>query len=454
MKRALLCALLTIVAAAAEAPGLLVKPVILPPEAKFSVRHPSGRMLPGGPDPRAQLVSGTEFVIRDIGGERGVVVAARCSGYEDFEKSYALTQGKDYWDPALPGWRIPIEMTPVGPLNFIRHQFRFHGGTAWSVVAGLGLILLIPIVYWARKASRAGAQVKEQETLAWQARLKVQELEDKYNPDLTGKEIGEYLLVRKLGEGAYAQVYEARHKVYQDAFAVKLIHRHAADEQTLRRVHRELEIGRTLNHPNLVRIVAFGDFHGAPYLVMDYVDGPTLSQVLEKPLPQKEVLRLFRQMCQGVAYAHSHGVIHRDLKPDNMILTPAGVLKILDFGVARPVQDLANLTATGQGLGTPAYMAPEQLLGNPSLASDVYALGVILFLLLTSRLPFAGQHASDVLSAHLVEKAPAPSSLVPEIPPELDLLCLSMLEKSVAHRIASVDEVLERLDYLENEGGL
>jgi eukaryotic-like serine/threonine-protein kinase len=233
-------------------------------------------------------------------------------------------------------------------------------------------------------------------------------------------------------------------------FALKILRSHVEDEQARSRVYRELEIGRTLNHPNLVRIVGFGDHLGSPYLVMDYIEGPTLTKVLEKRiLAQGEVLGLFRQMCEGVAYAHRLGVIHRDLKPDNMILTSDGTLKILDFGVARPVGVDSKLTGTGQGIGTPAFMAPEQLLGSPTLESDIYALGVILFMLLTSRLPFDTDDCTDVLAAHLSQKAPPPSSLVPEIHPELDALCQQMLAKHLEERIRSVDLVLKRLEALE-----
>jgi len=231
-------------------------------------------------------------------------------------------------------------------------------------------------------------------------------------------------------------VFLARHREFGDVFALKILRPYLVEAATIQRISRELEIGIRLKHVGLVRIVAFGTFHEAPYLVMDYVEGETLAAVLERgPLEVPRALDLMILICEGVAYAHQEGVMHRDLKPENIMLTAGGGLKVLDFGVARPTGDWATLTGTGQAIGTPAYMAPEQLLGNPGFASDIYALGVILFVMLRGQLPFVG---GDVVAAHLSEKAPPLESGLEG----LDDLCASMLEKSLSQRVGRLDQVL------------
>lgn len=317
---------------------------------------------------------------------------------------------------------------------------RFHP------VASLGIAgLLLGIM--ASRVRKYGRHATISASVADQLRLQAETLLEQNDPDLSGRRLDDYRLLRKLGEGASAQVYLAQHQGSGRAFAVKLLRRNLVDEDMKKRVLRELEVGGSLQHPNLVGIAGYGTHEGAPYLVLEYAEGETLDAVLSRrTLAEIEALQLFRQICQGVAYAHERGVMHRDLKPENMILSPAGELKILDFGVARMVNVSVHLTSTGQAIGSPAFMAPEQLMGKPGLSSDVYALGVVLFLLLTGRLPFDYKEGSDVLSAHLTRPAPKPSTVKPGLPAQLDALCLSMLEKGVDKRIASVSLVIERLD--------
>lgn len=440
--------LLLTLAVAAEPAPLVVKPQVVPPEARFSVRHTSGVSLPGGPDSRALLPSGTEFWATPVQGERGIILHVEHPGYQPYEQAFSLAQGQKYWVEARHGWVIPIELVPDSPISSLRHQFRFHPAVVWLGLGALGFMLGFPLWSYRSRALSDSYRARLRESAAEQIRREAQEMKEKYDPDLVGREIGEYKVLRKLGEGSYAQVFLAQHMSFGDQFALKVIRPYMVDYQTIKRIHRELEIGRNLTHPNLVRIAAFGDYQGAPYLVMDYVDGETLTSRLHRDLDRREALRLFRQICEGVAHAHGQGVIHRDLKPDNIMLTRGGDLKVLDFGVARPTEDRAKLTGTGQAIGTPAYMAPEQLLGNATLRSDVYALGVILFLMLTGRLPFENNDSMDVVSAHLSERAPSLSQFVEDIPPALESLVHAMLEKSASKRIAGVKEVMERLDQI------
>ncbi|MBX3171597.1 MAG: serine/threonine protein kinase [Candidatus Eremiobacteraeota bacterium] len=400
----------------------MVRVEVVPPEAGFYVRHSSGAAMPGGPDPRAVLPSGSEFIAHAVNGERGITLAARLPGYEDFERTYPLAQGKEYWTGS--GWRIGVELRPLGALSTFKHNLRFHPLPIYAGMAGLLVMVVLPLV---RTRRTAVALRREKEYL-----------QDRYEQDLVGREVDSYFIESKLGEGSYAQVFLARHKDFGDVFALKILRPYLVEAASLQRIHRELDIGRRLKHPCLVRIVAFGIFHEAPYLVMDYVSGETLAAVLERgPLEVARAVELLALMCEGVEYAHAEGVMHRDLKPDNIMLTASG-LKVLDFGVARPSGDWATLTGTGQAIGTPAYMAPEQLLGNPCFASDVYALGVILFMMIRGVLPFGG---GDVVAAHLSSPAPPlDSGLL-----WLDELCASMLEKSVSRRIPSVRSVLQSL---------
>jgi hypothetical protein len=393
----------------------LVRVDLVPPEAHFSVRHSSGAALPGGPLPGALLPSGSEFLARPLDGERGVIVAVREPGYEEFEGNFPLAQGKGYWTGS--GWRLGIELRPLGAWNLFKHNLRFH---PLPIYAGLGCLVAMLVGFVRPRPARVVS-------------------EDGYERDLVGREVDSYVIEGRLGEGSYAQVFLARHREFGDVFALKMLRPYLEVGAGLQRISRELEIGRRLKHPNLVRIVGFGTYRESPYLVMDYVSGETLSAVLERgALPLERALELLALMCEGVEYAHSQGVVHRDLKPDNIMLPWAGGLKVVDFGVARPSGDWATLTGTGQAVGTPAYMAPEQLLGNPGFASDVYALGVILFVMIRGSLPFVGE---DVVAAHLSAPAPELASGLDW----LDELCASMLEKSVARRVPSVSAVLEVL---------
>lgn len=427
---------------AAAQTGPVVQPVIVPPEAQFSYRHPA--QPPGAAS--APVASGTSVVAPTQGGSRGITVTVHLPGYQDLETTIPLARENQYWDASLNGWRVPLELTPDGPYNMVRHQVRFH---PFASLAGATLLLALLGSGFMRYRRHEAIS----ETVAEQLRVQAEALREHHDPDLTGRRIEDYRLLRKLGEGASAQVYLAQHIGNHRPFALKLLRRNLVDEDTIKRIRREMQVGGSLQHPNLVGIAGYGTHERAPYLVMDYIEGETLDVVLERgPLAEADALALFRQMCEGVRYAHERNVMHRDLKPENMILTPDGQVKILDFGVARRVNGGAQLTATGQAIGTPAFMAPEQLMGSPGLSSDVYALGVVLFLLLTGRLPFDYREGSDVLSAHLTKPAPKPSTVKAGLSPELDDLCLAMLEKSVDNRVAGVAEVLRRVDaYLESQ---
>lgn len=419
------------------------KVLLTPPEAVFSVRHSKGIKIPGGPDPAAHLPSGSTFKVANVDGERGIIVAVHQQGYQDFEQKYALAPGKEYWDAKENTWVIPIELSPAGAFSTLSHQLRFHPLFPVLALLGLAMAIGIPLFLQLRKTDKArkAARVREQEAAI--ALKAAQEMKEENDPRLDGKTVGCYQVLRQLGEGGFATVYLVEHTEYHDQFAMKILKRGQFTDDTVSRMARELAIGRDLSHPNLVKIVAFGEHRNAPYLVMDYVQGRQIAEILEKGRPRlDETLALFEQMCEGVAYAHSLGIVHRDLKPENMILTPEGVLKILDFGIAKPVDDQEKLTKTGEAFGTPSYMSPEQLRGAPEIRTDIYALGVILFEMATGRLPFGGGEPMEIMAGHLFKPAPKMSSIVRGLPGDLETLVQAMLMKDPEQRAQKVEDVL------------
>ena len=423
MKRWLLWALLICRASAEPA----VRVEVVPPEAQFRVYDRSGAGLAGGPDPQQLLSSGTQFLSHN-GDHCGLVVSVQQPGYADFEQSYDLVRGDSRWRGT--GWVIRLELQPVGAWNVMRHQLRFHSSPLYPGLACLGLLLL-----GLNRARRRPPPLANPEP---------KPTGNDFEHGLVGLQLYGYAIEDMLGEGSYAQVFLARSLASGEAFALKILRPYLAEGTGLQRISRELEIGLRLNHPCLVRIVGSGIYRGAPYLMMDFVKGETLAALLGRErLALERAVQLLDLMCQGVEYAHAQGIMHRDLKPDNIMLMADGGLKVLDFGVARPTGDWAQLTGTGQAIGTPAYMAPEQLLGNPGFTSDIYALGIILFMMVQGRLPFSGP---DVVSDHLNTPVPPLDSGWPW----LDALFLSMLEKSQTRRVASVSAVLK---ILKDNGG-
>ncbi|WP_030178012.1 protein kinase domain-containing protein [Streptomyces sp. NRRL S-813] len=245
-----------------------------------------------------------------------------------------------------------------------------------------------------------------------------------------------YQLQELLGRGAMGEVWRAADKVLDRLVAVKLLRaEEAADAERFR---LEAQTAASLNHPNVVGMYDFGSHQDQLYLVMEFVDGWSLAQErsLRGRLDPREAAAIAAQMAAGLGAAHQHKVIHRDVKPANVMLTAERTVKIADFGIARFADAAAStLTATGKILGTADYLAPERALGRPAQpASDVYSLGCVLYQLLTGRAPFSGSTSLAVLQQH-VSAAPAPPVLLrPEIPQRLSEYVLSLLAKDPAHR--------------------
>jgi serine/threonine protein kinase len=253
---------------------------------------------------------------------------------------------------------------------------------------------------------------------------------------------GRYRLERQLGHGGMGTVYLAHDVELDRAVAVKVLAESlAGDEPFRRRFLREARMAARLSHPNVVAVYDAGEAEdGRPYIVMEYVDGSTLEG--RGPMPPPEAVGLAVQACQGLAHAHAAGLVHRDVKPHNLLLRTDGTLKVADFGIARAAEATA-LTQVGTVLGTAAYLAPEQATGGEvTPATDVYALGAVLYELLTGRPPYEPASLADL--AERPEITPV-SELAPEVSPQLEDAVMRALARNPAYRQHSADELAREL---------
>ena len=267
---------------------------------------------------------------------------------------------------------------------------------------------------------------------------------------LNGRELGHYRIVEKIGAGGMGEVYRARDQHLDRDVAIKVLPPGTLiDEHARKRFRNEAFSLSKLNHPNIATIHDFDTQQGVDFLVMEYIPGITLSENLAaRPLPEKEVLRLGVQLAEGLAAAHDHGVVHRDLKPGNLRVTSDGRLKILDFGLAklwRPVTDSAateSLSETQAMAGTLPYMAPEQLLGAEIDArTDIHAAGLVLYEMATGQRPFAEVERSQLIGAILQRSPVLPTVLNPGLSPELERIIGKCLEKGPENRYQSAKEL-------------
>jgi serine/threonine protein kinase len=269
-----------------------------------------------------------------------------------------------------------------------------------------------------------------------------------------GPRIGTVLATRYeiqsvLGEGGMGIVHKAHDRELDDLVAIKTLRYEAlsADLSLLDRLKQEIRLARRITHPNVLRTHDLGEWNGLRFLSMEFVQGPTLKQVLASGeiLPTAVGLRIAKQICSGLAAAHEAGVIHRDVKPQNIIIEPNGGLKILDFGAARLTDD-RGMTTTGTVVGTPDYMSPEQARGLPlDFRSDIYSTGVVLYEIFTGSLPFEGDSPLDVVLKHVNNAPPPPQSKHPRIGPQIAAIIMKCLEKDPAARFQSVSELCEAL---------
>lgn len=269
---------------------------------------------------------------------------------------------------------------------------------------------------------------------------------------------GKYRLENMLGEGGMAVVYRAIHISMERPVVIKIMHdRLLSDQKSLKRFEQECKVTAKINHPNVVSVFDVGFLNGnQPYLVMEYIEGQTLRDKMEQTtIAPSTTLSILIQICRGLGEAHQVGIIHRDLKPENIILQNRSErpdwVKILDFGIAHFLTDKQKLTKTGNIVGTAEYMAPEQLRNMPlDSRVDIYALGVIMFEMLTNRMPFEADTLEAVLMKQLLEKPPSVTAFKTDLPnaPGFDNILSKALEKEPDRRYQTATEMRLELEGL------
>ena len=268
-----------------------------------------------------------------------------------------------------------------------------------------------------------------------------------------GETVGPYRIIEQLGSGGMATVFKGYHPALDRYVAIKVLHQAIKqDEQFSERFKREARIVANLEHPHIIPIYDFNQYDNDSYLAMRFVEGDTLkTQIGDRLLSPQEILDLMRPVCQAVAYAHKQGVLHRDLKPSNIMVSSEGQVFVTDFGLARMVQDGETTLSQDMMIGTPQYISPEQVQPQEGRdldeRADIYSLGVILFEMLTGRVPFTADTPFATAFDHIYAPLPLPSTINPDIDQAVERLLLKALAKEPDERFAHVEEMLEALEY-------
>jgi hypothetical protein len=376
-----------------------------------------------------------------------------------------ITAGRHHVRLALPAYADSTEDMDVAPGGRTELRRRLQPSTAaaaagdhrFLLIGGVALVLL-GATAWALRRPAAMARATTAPGLpfdpsaATPARITPAGLGNPgAHKGADGRDyFGEYRLLGPLGRGGMASVYRAERGT--DVYALKRpLPAFLEEPEFLERFLREAEIGRTLHHPNIVRILERGEVGGVPFFTMELVPGETLQSLLQrvKFLEPRPATQLIVQIAEALDYAHLKGVVHRDLKPSNVMVLPDGLAKVMDYGIAR-ARRFDGLTVTGAFLGSPEYVAPETIEARGTDArSDLYSLGVLFYETLAGRRPFVADSPFAILNKHLTEDPPAPSTLRPGVPAELDRIVLRLLSKAPAARYAAAEDlVLDLRDFL------
>lgn len=266
---------------------------------------------------------------------------------------------------------------------------------------------------------------------------------------------GRYQLISVVGGGGMAQVYKARDNVLGRVVAVKVLReQYSTDSQFVARFRREAQAAANLAHPNIVNVYDVGQDGDVHYIVMEYINGESLKEYIQRsaPLPISKAIAVAVQILAGVEYAHRSGLIHRDIKPQNVLISPDGTVKVTDFGIAKSVSDL-GLTEAGLALGTAHYFSPEQAKGERVVPqSDIYAVGVTLFEMLTGRIPFESESVMGLAFKHIAEDPPSVRELNPSVPPRLEAIVAKSLAKDPQERFGSGAEMEKALRAIQAGG--
>src|SRR5579872_3238702 len=266
---------------------------------------------------------------------------------------------------------------------------------------------------------------------------------------------GRYELSHLVARGGMAEVYRAHDQLLDRPVALKVLFPElSVDRSFVERFRREAQAAANLSHPNIVPVFDWGEDAGTYFIVMEFVDGRPLSSILRTagPLHPDRAAEITADVAGALSYAHRHGVVHRDVKPGNVLITEEGTIKVTDFGIARALNTEESLTQTGAVMGTATYFSPEQAEGmGVDARSDIYSLGVVLFEMVTGRPPFMGDTPVAVASKHVRDHAPAPREINPAVPPDLEAIILKCMAKSPDHRYSTGDEL--RIDLLRFREG-
>jgi serine/threonine protein kinase len=279
--------------------------------------------------------------------------------------------------------------------------------------------------------------------------------ENKYPPagqnsdvnKLIGKSLGQFRIVDRIGSGGMATVYQAYQPNLDRYVAIKVLPAgNARDPIFVKRFEQEARSVAKLAHPNIVQIHDFGEQDQITYIVMEYVDGGTLKDRLKRPLAVPEAVNFVIQAAEGLECAHRNGIVHRDVKPANMLLRKDGHLLLSDFGIAKILEGTTHLTRVGTGIGTPQYMSPEQGMGRSvDGRSDIYSLGIVFFHCLTGRVPFTADNPLTITVKHINEPLPVGMLSSEDVPPSIVQVLLQMTAKKPEERYQSTDKVVEAL---------
>ncbi|MDP8924223.1 MAG: serine/threonine protein kinase, partial [Chloroflexota bacterium] len=263
-----------------------------------------------------------------------------------------------------------------------------------------------------------------------------------------GTALGPYVIVGHLGRGGMATVYRAHHAALERDVAIKVVWPSLADSPGfLERFRREARAVSHLRHPNILTIYDFGRHDGVTYMVTELLPGGSLADRLGRPLPLRDAVVVARGVAAALDYAHAQGIVHRDVKPSNILFTADGTPVLADFGIARMSAESEQLTVQGSLVGTPEYMSPEQALGDPvGPASDIYSLGVVLYQMVTGAPPFQSATAVATLRAQVEEPMPPTRLVNPTLPPRVDMVLERALSKSPRRRYASATALADAFE--------
>jgi serine/threonine protein kinase len=266
----------------------------------------------------------------------------------------------------------------------------------------------------------------------------------------TAKSVGNYDLLQKIAEGGMGAIYRGRHRDTGQIVAIKIMPPHMASNPVLlKRFEQEFRAASRLDHPNIVRALDYGENGNMPYLVMEFVEGESLGQKIEREgkVPETDAIRIIAQVAQGLHRAHKQGLVHRDVKPDNILVTPDGVAKLADLGLVKETEADLNLTKTGRGLGTPHFMAPEQFRNakNADARCDIYSLGATLYMMVTGELPFRSNGPLDAWMKKVQNELTPPKQLVPGLSERINWAIQRAISADPEKRPASCREFVEDL---------